>query len=255
VVFVIWPSTAACLPTNFRTFGDDLVTEPSRNLLDTVHLMARRQAWLREYLMEEGYEPKSFVGSASTSDDVVHVADSIRSTLGLAHDWAEMVRTWEEALSKVFRRVEAAGIMVVRNGVVGNTTARKLDVTEFRGFVLADEYAPVIFINGNDFKAAQMFTLAHELAHIWLGRSGVFDLAYLQPADDAVEKACNRIAAEFLVPTEVLKRHVPQRLQNLDYETVFQGLARNFKVSPLVIAKRVLDMGLINYQFTAKRTA
>ncbi|HHT43320.1 MAG TPA: ImmA/IrrE family metallo-endopeptidase, partial [Firmicutes bacterium] len=91
--------------------------------------------------------------------------------------------------------------------------------------------------------------------HIWLGRSGVFDLAYLQPADDAVEKACNRIAAEFLVPTEVLKRHVPQRLQNLDYETVFQGLARNFKVSPLVIAKRVLDMGLINYQFTAKRTA
>jgi Zn-dependent peptidase ImmA (M78 family) len=57
------------------------------------------------------------------------------------------------------------------------------------------------------------------------------------------------------VPTEVLKRHVPQRLQNLDYETVFQGLARNFKVSPLVIAKRVLDMGLINYQFTAKRTA
>ncbi|WP_233499908.1 ImmA/IrrE family metallo-endopeptidase [Geobacillus thermoleovorans] len=112
--------------------------------------------------------------------------------------WASKQSTWQEALRNLIRKTEDIGIIVVINGVVGNNTHRKLDVAEFRGFVLIDDYAPLIFINGRDGKAAQMFTLAHELAHIWYGASAAFDLKNLQPADAEIENACNKAAAEFL---------------------------------------------------------
>lgn len=248
VLFLPHPPTEELPIPDYRTLGDDAMAEPSRNLLDTIQMMVARQAWLREYLIEDGYAPKSFIGSAQITDDVKEVADRIRNTLGLRINWAESIRTWEDALRRIFQSAEEAGIMVVRNGVVGNSTKRTLDVMEFRGFVLVDEYAPLIFINGTDYKAAQMFTLAHELAHLWLGSSGVFNLALLQPADYEIEEICNKIAAEFLVPSEILIEEMPEQFQPSDYSTVLGGLARRFKVSPLVIARRVLDMGFISPQ-------
>jgi len=126
---------------------------------------------------------------------------------------------------------------------VGNNTHRRLDPTEFRGFVLVDEYAPLVFVNGADSKAAQMFTLAHELAHIFYGRSAAFDLRQMLPAKDDIEQACDRAAAEFLVPEDSLRRF----WRALPRETTpFQGIARQFKVSELVAARRALDLGLID---------
>jgi Zn-dependent peptidase ImmA (M78 family) len=116
-------------------------------------------------------------------------------------------------------------------------------VTEFRGFVLVDEYAPLVFINGADGKAAQMFTLAHELAHVWFGRSAAFDLRDLQPANERTELACNSVAAEFLVPKTELQRSWPTLQQDPE---PFQAIARQFKVSALVGARRALDLQLIS---------
>ena len=138
--------------------------------------------------------------------------------------------------------MEAAGVLVVVNGIVGNNTHRKLDPNEFRGFVLVDDYAPLVFVNGADAKAAQMFTLAHELAHVLLGSSAAFDLREMRPADDPVELACNRAAAEFLVPADQLRRIWPSMRGAPE---PFNAAARRFKVSALVAARRALDLELV----------
>ncbi|MCY4186895.1 MAG: ImmA/IrrE family metallo-endopeptidase [Bryobacterales bacterium] len=129
------------------------------------------------------------------------------------------------------------------NGVVGNNTHRRLSVEEFRGFALTDTYAPLIFVNGADAKSAQMFTLAHELAHVWLGTEGVSGFDTLLPGGTKVEDWCNGAAAELLAPAQEVRarwgkvRRLPDR---------FDSLACAFKVSPVVAARRALDLALID---------
>jgi Predicted Zn peptidase len=227
---------------HFRTLGNGHPRQPSPDLLETVQVMERRQSWMREYLLEQGHEPLGFVRSAQLTVEPERLAHEMRQTLGLTEGWAADQPRWTDALRQLRNRVEEAGILVVVNGVVGNNTHRKLDPTEFRGFVLVDEFAPLVFVNGADSKAAQMFTLAHELAHIWFGSSAAFDLQELQPADDETERACNRVAAEFLVPASQLREFWPSVRQEPKH---FQAIARHFKVSELVAARRATDLGLI----------
>ena len=228
---------------DFRTRGDGPTTRPSLNLLETVYQMQRRQDWMRDDLIEGGTAPLDFVGAYSVDDSHTEVAAAMRAALGLANGWAEEIDTWSEALGDLRTRSDEAGILVVSNGVVGNNTRRKLDRTEFQGFALVDEYAPLVFVNAADFKTAQMFTLAHEVAHLFVGEEGLSLFDRLLPVDHSTERFCNRVAAEFLVPQEELQDYWPtvQDLTN-PYRTV----ARKFKVSDIVGAYRALDLDLID---------
>jgi len=227
---------------HFRTQGDGPPSRPSPDLLETIQMMQRRQAWMREFLIEQAQEQLPVVRSAEPSEPPTSAANRMRRTLGFDEEWAARQPTWTDALRVLRETMESAGILVVVNGVVGNNTHRKLDPGEFRGFVLVDEYAPLVFVNGADGKAAQMFTLAHELAHVAFGSSAAFDLRDMLPADDPTERACNRLAAEFLVPEHELNRIWPLVRSRRE---PFQAIARQFKVSALVAARRVLDLGLI----------
>lgn len=227
---------------HFRTRVDKPAYQASPDLLETVHTMQRRQSWMREYLIEQGHERLPFVRSASLTDDPAEAALQIRNVLGLDTAWASEQSSWTAALRGLQKKMEEAGLLVVVNGIVGNNTHRKLDVEEFRGFVLVDEYAPLVFVNGADGKAAQMFTLAHEMAHVWVGSSAAFDLRDLQPASDRTEQACNYVAAEFLVPASPL-HDLWRSIGNTADR--FQAIARQFKVSEIVAARRALDLKLI----------
>ena len=227
---------------HFRTIDNQHAVSPSPNLLETVQTMERRQAWMREYLIDHEYDPLPFVGKGKAIQTLNVIAEDMRNELGIKDGWVASCGTWEEALRLLLQKTEDAGILVVRNSIVGNNAHRKLNVNEFRGFVLVDDYAPLIFVNGSDGKAAQMFTLAHELAHVWYGISAAFDLKNLQPADNDVEWKCNLIAAEFLVPESEV-RELWSSI-HLEYEP-FQQTARKFKVSEIVAARRTLDLGLI----------
>jgi Zn-dependent peptidase ImmA (M78 family) len=229
---------------DFRTVADAELRRPSPDLLETVHSMQRRQEWMRQFLAEEGSDALPFIGNTTLNDDPLQVARGIRNKLELGDGWAGKERTWSSALRLLRLAVEdKANTMVVINGIVGNNTHRKLDVEEFRGFVLVDDLAPLIFVNNNDAKAAQMFTIAHELAHLWLGREGVFNFENMQPMDNEVEQFCNKVAAEFLVPSQELSECWQDASSNND---PFKSIARQFKVSPLVAARRSLDLNLID---------
>ena len=227
---------------DYRTVASAARGRPSPDLLDTLYTMRRRQEWLRESLVENDAEPLAFVGSARLADEPDAVGREMRRALGLDGGWAAGVRTWQDAMSELRRTIEDLGVMAVINGVVGNNTHRRLSVEEFRGFALTDPYAPLIFVNGADAKSAQMFTLAHELAHVWLGTEGLSGFQALLPGGSDVEDWCNAAAAELLVPARELRERWGEVGQGTSR---FETLARGFKVSPIVASRRALDLNLV----------
>ena len=241
-LFLPEPPVESLPVPDLRTPADRPVAQPSPNLLDTLYLCQQRQDWFREYALVYGLERIDFVGTASTEQDPVQTADRMRQTLGLSVAEREKLPTWTDALRQLAEKAENAGVLVMASSIVGNNTHRKLDVNEFRGFALADDLAPLVFINTADSKSAQMFTLAHELAHLWLGESGVSDIQAGQVPSHDVERWANLCAAELLVPLADFKEDF-RRQELLTNE--IQRLARHYKVSTLVVLRRAFDAGFI----------
>ena len=227
---------------DFRTVGAQVASRPSPDLLDTIYDALRRQEWYRDYLVASAGEPLEFVGSLQVSEDILTSAERIRSLIAWDAGSRAQASSWEIALSKQIEAVEEIGVLVMRSGIVGNNTHRPLSVSEFRGFALSDEYAPIVFINSRDAKAAQMFTLAHELVHILLGVSGVSNLNRTYPSQDSTERFCNAVAAELLVPLSDLRI---QWAGVHTYPDWIARLTRYFKVSSLVILRRLHDAGYL----------
>ena len=228
---------------DFRTVTGADEERPSPDLLDTLYAMQRRQDWLRESLAESGAEPLGFVGSVRLADEPDAMGREMRLALGLDDGWASRISTWQDAVGELRRTIEHSGVMAVINGVVGNNNSRRLRVEEFGGFALSDPYAPLIFVNGADAKSAQMFTLAHEFAHIWLGAEGLCGFQTLLPGGSDVENWCNAAAAELLVPAGKFEA---QWQEVWPEDEPFMLLARTFKVSPVVAARRALDLNLVD---------
>lgn len=225
---------------DFRTVANVHVSNPSPDLLDTVYLCQQRQDWYRDFALSMHEPALKFVGSARVEDDIVETAAAMRRSLMLDIEERRQLPTWTEALRRFIDQADALGVLVMVSGVVGSNNRRGLDPQEFRGFALADPLAPLVFVNGADTKAAQMFTLAHELAHLWLGQSAVSDAEARVAPDHEVENWCNRVAAELLVPLSVLRDEIDVRA---DLNDELQRLARRFKVSTLVVLRRIHDAG------------
>jgi len=225
---------------DLRTVGNVHLERPSPDLLDTLYICQQRQEWYRDFARSAGEEPCAFVSSARITSDVNETAARMRHALGLDLEERRRMPTWTEALRRFIEQADALGVLVMCTGVVLNNNYRRLDPDEFRGFAMADDLAPLVFINGSDTKAAQMFTLAHELAHIWLGESAVSDAQAGWVPDHAVERWSNKVAAELLVPLEIMRAEYDP---HAELATEVSRLARRFKVSTLVVLRRMYDAG------------
>ncbi len=224
---------------DLRTVSSTPPGKPSVDLLDTVRDVLRKQEWYLEYLKGAESTPLPFVGKFSATSRIADVVADIRYTIG--HSESDTRVQSDEYLRQLIAGADDAGIMVMRSGTVAGNTHRKLDVGEFRGFAISDKFAPVVFINLADAPAARIFTLLHELAHIWIGSSGISSVA---PTNSRKEEIfCNAVAGEFLVPQAKLTQLWPVAT---DLTQVLAKLSSHFCVSKLVIARRACDLGFIS---------
>lgn len=226
---------------DFRTMDGRGVVRPSPDLLDMLYACQERQGWFKDYARAVRLPVIEQVGSARLGDPPVAVAAAMSEALGFDLAARAACRTWEEALRLFIAGADNLGILVMVSGVVLSNNNRRLDPEEFRGFALADPQAPLVFINGADSKSAQMFTLAHELAHLWLGATAVSNAGAGPPQGHRREEVwCNAVAAELLVPLAALQVDLRPH-ESLD--DAVARLTRRYKVSSLVILRRLLDAG------------
>lgn len=228
---------------DFRTLGSHGVERPSPHLLDTLYLCQQRQEWYREFARLQGQPQVAWIGSADQGSSPALAAESLRQLLGVSRSDLKALPNWTEALRFWMNRAEAAGVLVMASSIVGSNSHRKLRVEEFRGFALVDPWAPLVFLNAADTKAAQMFTLAHELAHLALGQSGVFNTEAGRIPDHRVEQWCNQAAAELLMPLKETQKAYQHGSVLADE---IQRLAKMFKVSTLVALRRLADAGFLD---------
>lgn len=229
------PSEAIPIPM-FRGKGID-AQKFDLNIYDTVMQIAGRQDWLEEYLVENEIETCTFVSSMSAKNSIQEVVAQLRFILKLDERWAFSLRDANEAVNLLGALIEEQGVFVVYNGVVGNNGHRPISVQDCRGFALVSKWAPYIFVNNSDSKSAQLFTLIHELTHILIGVSAGFGGEH-DFEHDYTERFCDQVAAEFLVPSNLLRE-----VWNDDG---IASAAKKFKVSELVVARRAHDLGIIS---------
>lgn len=239
-LFLAHPPQPALPIADFRRVNDASPSTPSDDLLDVIYSAQLKQNWYREYMKANGMKPLAFVGKASIKTPTKEVADDIRATLHIGFALAESANDAIEAWRNTIEATEENGILVLCSGYVAGYTSRTLSVDEFRGFAISDKYAPVIFINGADAPAARFFTLAHEIAHIWIGETGVSNLERTYAAGNTVETFCNNVAAEVVLPLSELSA---RWRGDVNDTSEVDRLSKKYKISKLVVARRARDAG------------
>ena len=186
---------------DFRTLPEGYARADHAYTDVLIRRVGASQSLLRAALEDEDEADElAFIGSRSLSDGVQDVATSIREKLPLTLDALRAARNAADAFSKLRRAVESIGVYVILAGNLGSYHTT-IEVRVLRGFALCDPVAPLVVVNTNDTRAAWSFTLLHELAHLWLGQSGICNGA----TDSAVEQYCDMVAAELMLPRRELR--------------------------------------------------
>ena len=230
----------------YRTVDSLQLSNPSRDLIDTIYEMENVQEWMKTYRQDSGFDPLPFVGSIQGEKNVASAADKMREVLEIKTAWFEEVRNAREAFSYFRQKLENCGVVVMANGIVGQNTHRALDIHEFRAFAMVDEWAPLIFINGTDSENGKLFSLLHESVHIWAGESDLFNMSQERTsAVSQLETFCNAVSSELLVPEHLFLSQWHDGKGNDTYEKI-AALAKTFCCSEVVIARKALDHQKIN---------
>lgn len=232
------------IPRDFQPLTD--FRRPDARPLGTastfiIRELQQNQAWTREFFRDNGESELSFVGRFTINDSPDHVAQDVLRELEInpgRYTQNAPIREW-------ISKAEAKGIFVSRTSFIHSRLL--LNSEELQGFVIADKYAPFVFINSEDWDAPQLFTFVHELAHIWISASGIsgnIELA-VKPIEQLhpVELFCNKVAAAALLPENIMRR-IPVSTFN-NYEDVY-ATSKRLGVSTFALLYRAYNLAMIS---------
>jgi len=244
-MFLKNPPKTDIIQSEFRTIGNK-VPEISKELKDTLYNMGRKRDWLSEYRKEKGWDkliPDEL--QDIKNKDIYNISKAAKDYLKIDEFWYKEYKSNKAAFDYLREKLEAAGITVMQNGVVGSNNNRKLNINEFRGFLLYDEVAPIIFINNNDSITGKVFTLIHEFIHFLMQEDDVFiedDLEF----ESSNETKINKVTAEFLTPTSHIEKLWDESEPVIDQ---IEELSKLFHVSLIALAIKLKDMNKINQKY------
>jgi Zn-dependent peptidase ImmA (M78 family)/DNA-binding XRE family transcriptional regulator len=223
---------------DFRKPGSKTLTTSSIFIIREIQ---QKSAWIGDVYSENQEEKLAFVGRFSIKDNPQTVANDILATLKInpgSYKTDNPIKEWIDA-------AETNGIFVSRTSFIHSRL--KLDSEELQGFAIADPYAPFVFVNSDDWNAPQLFTLVHELAHIWIAETGISNAVEPEIRHKGkfhpVELFCNEVAANALMPIEIVSSFDTVSFQNL--KDVYK-VARQLGVSSFAILVRALKLNIIS---------
>lgn len=222
----------------FFRCADEYNTAEDINVNETVEILQERQAWLSDYFKENNADKNPVIGIYRNEKDMTTILQGISSYLEFEDDWNLKLKTPEKTLAFLGDKFEERNIIATFNSIVNNNAHRAMPVKLCRGFCLVDDYVPFIFVNSADSKKAQIFTMLHELVHIFISFTAGFGDCGVEKLPDSRESLCDKIAAEILVPKNLLLKYKASK-SNAE-------LSDYFKASEIVILRRKLDCGLIS---------
>lgn len=240
IFFMDEPPVEQNLKTEFRTYLSHGANRLNKDTYLAVRDAKAKQLYLAEFsdsTVQNEWLRKIGDGIQS-QQSMTKIAREARDFLGISEQQIARTQKTEESLGIWRDAVEKAGIYVFK---------KAFKQSEISGFCLADSHYPLIYLNNKTSFTRQTFTIFHELAHIALGTSGIcaVDSAYvsdLRQRERVTEERCDSFAAELLVPSKSFEEF---SLQNVT-DAALASVARHFRVSPAVIARKCLDTGLIS---------
>jgi Zn-dependent peptidase ImmA (M78 family)/DNA-binding XRE family transcriptional regulator len=223
---------------DFRSKGSKQLTTASIFIIREIQ---SKQSWISEVYSDNNEKPLPFVGRFLINDDPVKVANDILKELKINptnYNSDNPIREWIYA-------AELKGIFISRTSFIHSRL--KLNSDELQGFAISDKYAPFVFVNSDDWNAPQLFTLVHELAHIWIAQTGISNDIEPDIKNKSkfhpVELFCNEVAANALMPQNIIEG----LNQNIfkDSKEVFKA-AKTLGISSFAFLVRALNLNLIS---------
>jgi Zn-dependent peptidase ImmA (M78 family) len=237
---------------DFRTLPEGSSREDEAVLDVLVRDLHARQAIVRAALEDEDERPDAdWIGTARIDEGSEALVTRMREALAFRLSEFRAANDVETAFKMLRERVESLGVFVVLASNLGSHHTT-LGVEVFRGLAIADKIAPFIVVNDQDSRAAWSFTVLHELAHLWLGVTGLSGGTF----DRDVERFCNEVASELLLPRgDLAQLRLGARDRNADTERAITEFARARHLSRALVAYRLLREGRIDVERWRQITA
>jgi|TARA_A100001391_G_C5065022_1_gene276957 Zn-dependent peptidase ImmA (M78 family) len=227
---------------DFRTLPENLDPQQNFHVDVLIRDIKARQSIIRETLIDEDEaEALPFVGQFSSEQGIDEISRKITELFDIDLDTYRSKRNYADAFKYLRQKVEAKGVFVLLKGNLGSYHT-DIDLKVFRGFALCDDVAPFIVINHQEAKSARAFTLLHELTHLLLGQTGISSSI----VERKIEKFCDRVASEVLLPEQEFSEFDPENLEFEDLKEAISFYAQDRRISSAQVAYRCLQDGLIN---------